>query len=801
MKKLFSVWLLAACSVMAFGQVVTVLDAESVNPIENAIITSDGQGQTLITNHLGQVDISALKDSETILISSLGYQTIHTSFSELQSQRFIARMMIEQISLDQVVVSATRWGQQSREIPSRITSLKQSDVTLQNPQTAADLLGSSGEVFIQKSQLGGGSPMIRGFATNRLLYAVDGVRMNTAIFRSGNLQNVINLDPFAMERVEVLFGPGSIIYGSDAIGGVMSFQTLTPQLSYSDVPLITGKANLRTSSANKELTGHFDVNAGWEKWALVSSISSFHFDDLRMGSYGPDEYLRPFFVERVDSVDVIVTNDDPQVQTPTGYDQINFMQKVRFKPSQDWDLQYGFHYSTTTDYARYDRHILYRDGLPRYGEWSYGPQQWSMHQLTITHQGGNVLYDETAWRVAYQHFKESRIDRNINDPIRHIREEQVDAISINLDFTKSIGSRSTLYYGLEGVWDDVTSIGIDEDIFTGISQPGPSRYPQATWSSMAAYTTMHGDLTDQLHWQAGLRYNVFNLDAEFDTTFYPFPYTTANLDDGSLTGSAGITWTPSSSWTFNAIVSTGFRSPNVDDMGKVFDSEPGSVLVPNPDLESEYAFNVEAGAAGLLGKYVKVDATAYYTNLDNAMVRRDYTLNGQDSIVYDGELSQVQAIQNAAVATVYGVQLGCYVQLPSGFGFKADLNYQKGEEEGDDGTVSPSRHAAPFFGMALVEYKFDRLDMAVYTSFSDGKDFDELPQEEQGKTEIYAIDDNGNPYSPAWATLNFKANYALNEFFSIGAGLENVTDVRYRPYSSGIVAPGRNFILSGRVMF
>src|SRR5690606_22275722 len=98
------------------------------------------------------------------------------------------------------------------------------------PQTAADMLAGSGEVFVQKSQLGGGSPMIRGFATNRLLYAVDGVRMNTAIFRAGNLQNVINLDPFATESVEVIFGPGSVMYGRDAIGGVMSFQTLMPRL-------------------------------------------------------------------------------------------------------------------------------------------------------------------------------------------------------------------------------------------------------------------------------------------------------------------------------------------------------------------------------------------------------------------------------------------------------------------------------------------------------------------------------------------------------------------------------------------
>ena len=107
-------------------------------------------------------------------------------------------------------------------------------------------------------------------------------------------------DPFATERVEVLFGPGSVIYGSDAIGGVMSFQTLSPQLSLTDQPLITGKANIRTSSANNELTGHFDVNAGWKKWAMVTSISSFDYGDLRMGSM--DLMIsQTVYVQRIDS--------------------------------------------------------------------------------------------------------------------------------------------------------------------------------------------------------------------------------------------------------------------------------------------------------------------------------------------------------------------------------------------------------------------------------------------------------------------------------------------------------------------
>jgi hemoglobin/transferrin/lactoferrin receptor protein len=424
-----------------------------------------------------------------------------------------------------------------------------------------------------------------------------------------------------------------------------------------------------------------------------------------------------------------------------------------------------------------------------------------MNQLTVQHHGYTKLYDEMIIRAAYQDFDESRMDRNFNAADRSIRIEHVGAMSVNLDFSKTFRQKNRLFYGAEGIWDDVESIGKQENIITGETTRGPSRYPQATWSSLGLYANFQRRFSENILLQAGARYTRFDQQAQFDTTYYPFPFTDASIRNGGLTGSLGVTFSPSDRWTVRINTSTGLRSPNVDDSGKVFDSEPGYVIVPNPDLKAEYAYNLEGGLATIIGKVVKLDLTGYYTRLNDALVRRNYTLNGMDSLVYDGVLSQVQAIQNAAFAIVYGVQFGLDVELKSGFGFSADFNYQKGEEELDDGTVSPLRHAAPFFGRAAVSYKYAALRMVLYTSFSGQRTYEDLPEEEKSKQEIYAHDENGNPYSPSWATLNFKANYSVNEFFTIGAGLENVTDIRYRPYSSGIVAPGRNLMLSLLVKF
>jgi len=800
-KYLVIIGIILGLSLNALAQIITIRDEKTKEPIVAAVLLSDQPRASATTNEKGQADIAAFKAATKITISRLGYKTVVISYAELEALSFELFLAPAAFEIHEVVVSASRWQQSSSEVPVKVFTISPLQVALENPQTAADLLGVSGKIFIQKSQQAGGSPMFRGFATNRLLYSVDGVRMNNAIFRGGNIQNVISLDPFAIERAEVFFGPGSMIYGSDAVGGVMSFQTLTPKFSLNDEAYISGQAVARYSSANKEKTGHFDVNVGWKKWAFISSFSSFDFDHLRQGSHGPTAYLKPYYVQRIDGVDRVVTQDDPQLQIPSAYSQINLMQKVRFRPNDQWDFQYGFHYSETSPYGRYDRHGRVKKGLPQYAEWNYGPQKWLMNNFCLTHQGGNVLYDQFSFRLAQQQFEESRIDRSLNNPERHNRMEEVAAYSINLDWLKNLGLKNKIFYGFEYVLNDVTSTGIDENISTKLRYPGPSRYPQATWQSIGAYLNAQHKFSDLMRFQAGFRYNQFMLDAKFDTTFYPFPFTSAHLNHGALTGSVGVVYEPSSSFIMSANLATAFRAPNVDDMGKVFDSEPGKVTVPNPDLKAEYAYSADLNMTKVFGDILRIDLSGYYTSLQNALVRRDFTLNGLEYIIYDGVLSRVQAIQNAAVAKVYGLQANLQVKLPAGFDFISDFNYQKGEEELDDGSVSPSRHAAPWFGQTRLLYTTDRLSLELAAIYQGEKKHEDLPEEEKGKIEIYAFDANGNTYAPGWYTLNFKAMYRFSPNIGLSAGVENITDQRYRPYSSGISGPGRNFILSLRTSF
>lgn len=710
--------------------------------------------------------------------------------------------------LDEVVISVNRWEQNLREVSSRVTKISPQLIQLQNPQTTADLLGLSNQVFVQKSQLGGGSPMIRGFATNRVLLVVDGVRMNNAIFRSGNLQNVISFDANAVHETEVIFGPGSVMYGSDAIGGVMDFHTLRPVFSSNDKTTFSGNAFGRLSSANKEKTEHVAFNIGHGRWAFTTSVTYADFDDLKMGSHGPEEYTRPDYQVRDENGnDISVTNPDPNVQVSTGYNQLNLMQKIRFKPTDNLDFTYGFHFSRTSNVPRYDRLILKNSSNTfTSAEWYYGPQEWIMHALTMSYIKNTKLFDQLKVTAGYQDYSESRHNRNFTGSNRNLmteRFERVKALSINLDLDKQWRAESTLYYGVEYVNNQVGSTAQRRDIVTGARSPVSTRYPDGSeWLSMALYASLRHKFSDPWLINASTRYNYVYTYAPYDTTFFDFPFTEATLRNNALNWSLGVVYSPTPMWKLYSNLSTGFRAPNVDDIGKVFDSQPGFVVVPNPELKPEYAYNGEVGLTGTLGNLLTIDVAAFYTYLNNAIVRGPSIFIGQDSIDYDGTLSQVMALQNISNLRIWGFQVALAKPITPHLNFSASFNYQKGKEKSiEDGQYYSPTHVAPLFGSIQLAFKKPKYQVVLYSNLNGQILFNDLALSERADSHLYARDNNGNPYAPSWSTLNLKGTYHVTSFLQLDAGIENILDKRYRPYSSGISAPGRNLLFTIRFKF
>lgn len=756
------------------------------------------------TNKEGIAQIDKFSAGDTLNFQHPSYQKLVLVFQEVKEQDFVVKLKGRSVLMDDIYVSASKRAEDRSKIPQAITQIDERQVAFNNPQTSADILKHSGQVFVQKSQMGGGSPMMRGFAANSVLLAVDGIRMNNAIFRSGNLQNVISIDPNAIENTEVLFGPGSIIYGSDALGGVMNFQTQSPKLSFNEDD-VRSEVNVmsRYSSANNEGTIHADASVGFEKWGSTTSFTYSSFDDLRSGSDFYDEFpdfgKRKEYVIRRDGLDAIVANEDVTLQRFSGYQQLNMMQKIRFKPNANWDISYGSHFATTSDIPRYDRLIQRENGDTGpfiNAEWYYGPQIWMMNILRVEYFNATDWFDNLTTTLSHQWFQESRNDRDFQDDWLRNREENVNVYIAQLDFDKHYGDDKELYYGIEGIYNYVGSEAKSTNIETENIRPVATRYPDqgSDYTQLAAYAKYEQDITSSLTAILGTRYSHVMLDAKFSDMFYDFNFQNISLNTGAFSGNAGVTYRPTEGLQLNLNASTGFRAPNIDDVAKVFDSEPGTVIVPNADLSPEYTYNLDFAVIKRFGDFARFEINTFYTWLRDAMVRRDFSTSfGQDSIMYDGTMSNVEAIVNAGKAYIYGISGNVSADMGSGFYFDSQLTFTEGEDRSNN---EPMRHISPLFGMASVKYEIEKITLEAFTEFNAKKPISDFSPSEINKTHLYTPEG-----TPAWATLNLRTSYQFSEELTLNFHIENMLDKHYRPYSSGISAPGRNFVVALRGQF
>ncbi len=796
-------WLIVIC-ILSFvylnGQTVKVYDEQTGLPIVNVLIFNIKKSATALTNSSGIALLSGFRNTDTLVFQHPSYYGIKVALPQIAKDNFKVRLSENFVDLDMVVVSANKWEQNKSEIPNSIAVIKAKNIAFDNPATSADMLAQSGEVFVQKSQLGGGSPMIRGFAANKILFVLDGVRMNNAIYRSGNLQNVLQADVNSVESAEVIFGPGTNIYGSDALGGVMDIHLKKPVINNSEKWNVKTTLYGRIASAAFEKTLHADINVANNHIAFLSMISYTDFDDLRMGKQGAGNFLRNEYVETIDGKDSIVKNNNPLIQKFSGYHQINFVQKVKLNFNSYTSLNVGAYYSATGKVPRYDRLTQYKNARLKYARWYYSPQSWMMVSAGLDFHKTRKAYDYAKISVAWQQVKEGRNDRKFGSEYLRQRSEKVNITSLNIDFDKKLKNNNSLFYGLEAVYNRVNSTGIEKNIFSEAQKPISSRYPDGgtDYFTGGIYLSYKKDFSKlPLSFSGGIRFSYTGLHSIFiDTLLYHLPFTKINLNNAAITGNLGMVYHPAN-WSMRFNFSSGFRAPNLDDVAKIFDSEPGNIVVPNENLKPEYLYNVDLGVSYNFNHMAHIEATAFYSLLKDAMVRGNFSLNGSDSIWYDGELSKVQAVVNTLQATIYGFSLATSLQISPHLGASLKYNYLRGYDDAGNAL----RHVSPNFGSFDLNYEWNKLHLRALVLFNGQINFKHLATSEKAKDWMYAKDDNGNPYSPAWWVMNINGSYAFSDTFLLSLGLENIFDFYYRPYSSGISSPGRNFVLSLKYNF
>ena len=703
-------------------------------------------------------------------------------------------------SLKDVVVYANKFPTLSKNIIQTIGVITDKNL-IHYQSTTADILTASGQVFVQKSQQGGGSPVIRGFEASRILILVDGVRMNSAIFRSGHLQNIITVDNMSLDRVEVNYGPSSTMYGSDALGGVINLFTKAPQLHNSKKWKTNGNMIYRYASGQNENRQHIDFNIANHKWAFVSSFTNSRFGDLRQGNKRlaayPDFGKRLFYVSTENGVDVIKDNRaNVNIQKNTEYDQIDFLQKILYKPSANTEHLLNFQLSNSSNINRYDRLSESSKGVPVFAEWYYGPQLRNMISYKLNKTQLKGYFQELTINANYQHLEESRITRRFQSNNKDTRLEKVDIFGLVADFLHT-DKNGEIHIGVESYYNIVQSTANRTNTSSLAKTPIPTRYSDGPTNM--SYQAVYVQQTKYLHpkWvlNDGLRLNFVQLNAQFkDTALMHLPFTETKQNNTALTGNIGIAYNGDKGIRSTFGISSGFRAPNVDDLTKVFDTRTGYVLVPNKNLKPEYTYNVEWTISKSSSLY-SLGASVFYTLFNNALVVDKFTWNGKSAILYQGVLSDVYATQNKAKANLYGFNVNGRLRIMQGTELNATYTYTKGNYI-DQSKRMPLDHIPPAYGRFGLKHNNKVWNAEIFSVFNSWKRIADYNLNGEDN-EIYATKDG----MPSWMTLNFNAQFIPTQDLTIGFGVENITDLNYRHFASGISAVGRNYLLSCKVNF
>jgi len=778
---------------------VLVVDEDEQPLIGVSVYSRDQTFQTISDQegiaHLPQ----GISPSTILYFQFLGYKSQQLSLRQLSDNDYRVQLM-PGLQLEEVVIVGR--SEESTRMVNQVHKVERDEILLLNQQTPADVLAASGQVYVQKSQMGGGSPVLRGFEANKVLLVVDGVRMNNAIYRNGHLHNAITIDGSALDNISVIFGPGSLKYGSDAIGGVMHFQTRVPRLSLGLDDTYSGMVYGRIASANGERTFHADLEVGGSRFASWTSITGSKYGDLKTGGNRTDgfpDYGKRFsYVEREYGNDIEVNNDDVNVQVGTAYDQLDFIQKLLFQKSENEKFLLNLQYSTSSDVPRYDALIERSNDMPRWAEWNYGPQKRWLSSLSYTNTRKRTYADLIHIIGAYQNILETRISRRFMDDIRERQDEYVQVYSLTTDIEKTI-NQLDLQYGIEVNHNIIKSEAEGINILNGTGGLNIlTRYPSGdnAMTSVAAYLAGNYKLSERSKLLSGIRWTRTALEFDYlDSDEISWPdnfYSGITSNNNALNWSLGLN-NQYDNFQIQVMIATAFRSPNLDDMAKIRVNGI-ELTAPNPELEPERTLNTDLTIGWSLTNRISWSNTIFFTQLSDAIVRAPFSLpDGSTSYIDGPDTLMVVGNVNAQKARVYGISSRLAAGISDKLNLDATYNWTRGRIIGNE--TSPLSNIPPSYGRIAMNYNSERHKSSIQWRYNLAK-----PLSEYGGSA-----DNPEYATPegslAWNTINLYHKWMLSEHINIDVALENILDTHYRSFASGVSAPGRNLILTGRIIF
>ena len=800
-------------------QTITVIDSETGLGIPSVLLFNEKKTVSKLTNNDGKISINNFSKSDSLTLSHLSYREEKFSFNDLRNLK-IVKLSINSRGLDEVVLSVSRSKQNIKSLSKKVSIINTKTLELENPKTSAELLYHAGGVHIQKSQAGGGSPVIRGFEANRVLLVVDGVRMNNAIYRSGHLQNSITIDPKALERTEIIYGPSSVGYGSDALGGVVHFYTKTPRINNSKA--FNYVKTLSYNITNKTKINNYSIEFSKKKWASFTSYTKSYFGDIIMGknrNHGYDNWgLVNYYSQNKGNnyFQNSTKNSNPLIQRNSSYKQKDFIQKFNFITGENSNLVLNFQYSKSSNISRFDKLSETTDnGDLKYAQWYYGPQQRLLSSVKLN-LAGKKMFDNASLIFSFQKIKESRNSRKFESPHLKSQSEDLSIFSINTDFSKKLNELISLSYGFELTKNRLDSRGNDfeltisnNEIIGRNTKKSLSRYPSdgSKYSSVAAYFELRKKISPETILSIGTRYSLIDVLAKWDKNFlmdnnlYSFfrQFEDLNFTNSSVTASVGISHLTNKFNKISLNLSSGFRAPNIDDVGKIRENS-GILTVPNANLKPENAYTVDLGF-NRYNKTLSYNFNLYYTLLNQTIGRDlfydylDITTQNPTTVLHDNEEVITMGNFNLGNSNIYGFNFDINYSINQYFNLIGFLTYTRGDIVN---TNYPMPSIPPIFGSLGLKFQKNNFNMKLTYKFSQSKPADEYSfGGEDSLDETPFIYKNGEIQylgMPKWGIFQLSSLFRV---FKIKTQLliDNIFDIHYKEFASGISSPGRSLNL------
>ncbi len=673
----------------------------------------------------------------------------------------------------EVVVIAERQPESVLEVPRATNVVTQRKIEERMPRSTPDALSEELGVVVQKTNMGGGSPIIRGRTGKDILLLIDGQRFNDATFRR-NTQYLNTIDLAAVERLEVVRGPSSVLYGSDAMGGAIN--VITRRREPTGENAINGRLLGRFESANMGRIGHLGLDAEVEGFGFTGGFTAKKFDHLRAGSHG----------------DPIGAVDIDGVQDPTAYDEFDFSFSVTKNLSESSSLDFLHLYSRQNEVPRSDRLIANeKQPVPPDLVRDFDPQILRWYELRFRYDDPGRTFAGLEVTATFNNPEERRVRVQTSAPDMTIIEEdhsEIPGLRVLANFALEDGHDLTV--GTEAYYQTVNSDRKTVDTTSGMVQVNPGRYPDgAKYGTFGIFVQDHWQVSRRLIWTNGIRYSLNRVDFDLGGITVgpvgPFGEMEETYDDVTFSTSASYEVSPGT-FVYGSFAK-GFRAPNLDDLAVLGDFSSGE-RVPNVDVEPETVYSPEIGVKHQSARWggEGAAAIAFYDNLlDN---RFAFTSGMTDFF-------QIDNVGRAIIYTLEG--LVSYVTVESdGFSpehsayVQAFLNY--GENRTEDEPVS--KIPPP---QGEIGYRVEAVDGTFFgEAFLAGA----LEQDRLSSADMadprFPIDG-----TPGWWTFNLRGGYSLNDDLRVSLALENIFDQRYRVHGSGIDAPGFNAVVQIELKF